>query len=100
METSMTTGIEFKIATMAGKCLLLPMLVWFFYPIYDAIVLFMIDDYALLSPFAKNLIEDFKLILGAIVALLVTIKLVLGIVKTRKEIKEINEKRNDTKNTK
>lgn len=86
------TGIEFKIATMIGKVLLLPMLVWFFYPIYDIVVLYLISDYALLSPFAKNLIEDFKLILGAIVALLVTIKLIFGIIKTRREIKEINEK--------
>lgn len=91
------TGIEFKIATMIGKVLLLPMLVWFFYPIYDIVVLYLISDYALLSPFAKNLIEDFKLILGAIVALLVTIKLIFGIIKTRREIKEINEKRNNTK---
>lgn len=90
----MTTGIEVKIIAMAGKLLILPLVVWFFYPLYDVIVLFLISDYALLSPFAKNLIEDLKIILGAVVALFVAIKLILGIIKTRKEIKEINKKIN------
>ena len=88
MEKYMTTGIELKIATMAVKCLLLPLLVWFFYPIYD-LILYFINDYALFSPFVKELFEDIKIILGAVIAVLVTIKFIFGIVKTRNEIKKI-----------
>lgn len=59
-----------------GLCLF----VWFFEPLYDLMIL-QIPNYALLSPYAKEVLADLKIILGVIVAFLVAVNMVRKLFK-------------------
>lgn len=79
------TGVEIKIAFIILKSITALVIVWFFEPIYDFIIMNTPMNHLLfLTPWMKDFIGDMKLILGLLVAILVLYKTALGISKMKK----------------
>ena len=89
----MTTGIEWKVTGMIGKTLFLPLVAWFFVPMYDAIILLVVTDYSSLSPVVKSFLNDSKLVLGLLVMIFTLVRLIMGSYKIKKEIEALKEKK-------
>lgn len=80
------TGIGVKVISLIGKILIYPLIVWAFYPTYDLLVPIVVQDYALLNPYVKELLNDIKIILGVLIAIFALVKLIYGVVKIKKEV--------------
>lgn len=83
-----TTGIEFKILLAGLKYLFIGLSVWFLEPIYDFIILQQVVDYAILSPYMKEFLNDIKILLGVLVAFLLAVRYFYVILKIKKETKK------------
>lgn len=78
------TGLELKAFLYGVKYLSILLGVWFFEPLYD-IFLLQVQDYALLSPYMKEFLNDIKILLGVLVALLVAVRYFYVILKAKKD---------------
>lgn len=90
----MNIGI-FKIIGMVGKTLFLPLVAWFFVPIYDWVILQIITDYSSLSVGTKAFLNDTKLILGLMIMIFTIIRLIMGSYKIKKEIEALKNKKSE-----
>lgn len=87
----MTAGIDLKIYGTLIKPLFLPVIAYFFAPIYDWIILQVVQDYSSLSPVAKAFLNDSKQILGLVVIIFTLIRLGMGSYKLKKEIEALKK---------
>lgn len=84
MENAMTgTGIEFKILS-AVKYIAIWLFVWFIEPIIGLVVL-QADTMGFLNPHMRSFLDDIKIILGVLVALLLAVKYFYDILKPKKK---------------
>lgn len=85
MEKSMTgTGLELTILLKGVKYLTICLFVWFLEPIFDFIIL-QIDTAAFLSPYMKSFLDDIKILLGVFVTLLLSVKYLIDIWRSKKK---------------
>lgn len=83
--------MEIKFISLIIKTSIFPLIAWFFTPIYDFIVLLVVQDYSALTPNMQALLNDSKLIMGVLVIFLALIKVVLGSIKMKKELDILNK---------
>lgn len=79
------TGLEFKILLYGLKYLFIGLGVWFIEPICEFIILQQVVDYAILSPYMKEFLNDIKILLGVLVAFLLAVRYFYVILKIKKE---------------
>ena len=85
MEPMIEQTLGFKaIASIAAKPLLAALIAWGWWPTADFMIL-QVDSHVLLNPTWKVILEESKIILGVIIAFLVILKIVIGIVRYKKE---------------
>lgn len=87
----MENNMEIKFISLIIKTSIFPLIAWFFTPIYDFIVLLVVQDYSALTPNMQALLNDSKLIMGVLVIFLALIKVVLGSIKMKKELDILNK---------
>lgn len=83
-----SVGAKIAIVTIKDSCYFLGY--YFFFPVYDFIVL-QVQEYTFLNPATKAILSDTKFILGVLIALFILIKVISGIVKNVKEIKALDK---------
>lgn len=91
----MNTGIEFKIVGMIGKTLFMPMVAWLYFPVYDWIILQIVNDYSALSVGTKAFLNDAKLWLGLIIMIFTILRLIMGSYKIKKEIESLKKNKEE-----
>lgn len=79
-----TAGI--KLASIIIKPLLAALIAFGWWPTADFIIL-QADHFVLLSPKAKVIMDELKIILGVLISFVVLLKIIVGIVKFKTEKK-------------
>lgn len=89
MKSMIEHSIAYKAIGMVLKTLFLPVIAFVFAPLYDLMILLAVEDYSVLSPLVKAILNDAKLILGVLVIAFTLVKLVVGSFKIKQEIEAI-----------
>lgn len=84
MDSMIEQGVGVKaVASLIIKPILAGLIAWGYWPVTD--IMLQIDQYVILSPITKLLIQELRDILGVLVAFAVLVKLIIGIVRYKKE---------------
>lgn len=86
MERMIEHGIAYKAAAVIIKPLLAFGIALGWWPVSDFIIL-QVEDSILLTPMAKVIMEELKVILGVLISFVVFIKIVVGLTNLKKEKK-------------